>query len=198
PAFIPLSTPASVAPSKNVYGNNLEGAVQQIIYMGGDTWDRDIAVKKHYLSLSRSHTTARQKNLKNISLRSARSGILGEATINIGRYYSSLRSSASVSLLLKKCNYGTILQDQKPHLTPVLNLLRVKTCLPLHFLEGLKSCQCMKELTRITHDEQEQEYSESPSPVPQTTSIMNTTSSKNPLEAAEDTIEELLRDESKL
>nr|GFC99692.1 hypothetical protein [Tanacetum cinerariifolium] len=56
----------------------------------------------------------------------------------------------------------------------------------------------MKELTRITHDEQEQEYSESPSPVPQTTSIMNTTSSKNPLEAAEDTIEELLRDESKL
>ncbi|GJY17613.1 hypothetical protein Tco_0389104 [Tanacetum coccineum] len=36
-----------------------------------------------------------------------------------------------------------------------------------------------------------------PSPVPQTTSLMNATSSKNLLEAAEDTIEEL-RDESKL
>ncbi|GJR38295.1 ubiquitin receptor RAD23d-like protein [Tanacetum coccineum] len=50
PASVPLSTPASVAPSKNVYGdaasnlvagNNLEGAVQQILDMGGGTWDRD-------------------------------------------------------------------------------------------------------------------------------------------------------------
>ncbi|GJV84837.1 hypothetical protein Tco_1524735 [Tanacetum coccineum] len=45
-----------------------------------------------------------------------------------------------------------------------------------------------KYLTRITHDEEEQEYSDSPSPVPQTTSIINATSSKNLLEAAEDTI----------
>nr|GEV81027.1 ubiquitin receptor RAD23d-like [Tanacetum cinerariifolium] len=40
PATVPLSTPASVAPSENVYGsmvagNNLEGAVQQILDMSG-------------------------------------------------------------------------------------------------------------------------------------------------------------------
>ncbi|KVH90500.1 EEIG1/EHBP1 N-terminal domain-containing protein [Cynara cardunculus var. scolymus] len=45
-----------------------------------------------------------------VSMGSARSGILGEATINIARYYTSSRSSAQVSLPLKKCNYGTILQ----------------------------------------------------------------------------------------
>ncbi|GKD60719.1 ubiquitin receptor RAD23d-like protein [Tanacetum coccineum] len=53
-AFVPLSTPASVAPSKNVYGdaalnpvagNNLEGAVQQILDMGEGTWDRDTVVR---------------------------------------------------------------------------------------------------------------------------------------------------------
>ncbi|PWA95613.1 Heat shock chaperonin-binding [Artemisia annua] len=54
PASVPLSTPASVAPSENVYGdaasnlvagNNLEGAVQQILDMGGGTWDRDTVVR---------------------------------------------------------------------------------------------------------------------------------------------------------
>ncbi|GKD65172.1 hypothetical protein Tco_1307280 [Tanacetum coccineum] len=52
---VPLSTPASVAPSENVYGdaasnlvagNNLAGAVQHILDMGGGTWDRDTAVKE--------------------------------------------------------------------------------------------------------------------------------------------------------
>ncbi|GJR88404.1 ubiquitin receptor RAD23d-like protein [Tanacetum coccineum] len=50
----PFFTPASVAPSENVYcdaastqvaGNNLEGAVQQILNMGGGTWDRDTVVR---------------------------------------------------------------------------------------------------------------------------------------------------------
>nr|GEX08659.1 ubiquitin receptor RAD23d-like [Tanacetum cinerariifolium]GEZ07757.1 ubiquitin receptor RAD23d-like [Tanacetum cinerariifolium] len=54
PASVPLSTPASVAPSENVYGdaasnlvagNNLDGAVQQILDMGGGTWDRDTVVR---------------------------------------------------------------------------------------------------------------------------------------------------------
>ncbi|GKB82397.1 putative NT-type C2 domain-containing protein [Tanacetum coccineum] len=45
-----------------------------------------------------------------VSMGSARSGILGEATVNIARYYTSSRSSAPVSLPLKKCNYGTVLQ----------------------------------------------------------------------------------------
>ncbi|KAL8245209.1 hypothetical protein R6Q59_011467 [Mikania micrantha] len=47
-----------------------------------------------------------------VSMGSARSGILGEATVNIARYYTSSRSSAQVSLPLKKCNYGTILQSE--------------------------------------------------------------------------------------
>lgn len=50
--------------------------------------------------------------------------------------------------------------------------------------------------SRITHDEQEQSYEEIPPPVLATTSVMNLGSSKNLLEAAEDTIEEL-RDEAK-
>ncbi|KAI7752802.1 hypothetical protein M8C21_021754, partial [Ambrosia artemisiifolia] len=46
-----------------------------------------------------------------VSMGSARSGILGEATVNMARYYTSSRSSSPISLPLKKCNYGTILQD---------------------------------------------------------------------------------------
>ncbi|KVH97630.1 ubiquitin receptor RAD23d-like [Cynara cardunculus var. scolymus] len=60
PASVPLSTPASDttsvvnAPSENVYGqaashlvagNNLEGAIQQILDMGGGTWDRDTVIR---------------------------------------------------------------------------------------------------------------------------------------------------------
>ncbi|KAM0045546.1 putative transcription factor bZIP family [Helianthus debilis subsp. tardiflorus] len=51
--------------------------------------------------------------------------------------------------------------------------------------------------SRITHDEHEQEYEESPPPVPPSSSMMNAGSSKNLLEAAEDTIEEL-RDGAKM
>ncbi|CAL5340562.1 unnamed protein product [Camellia sinensis] len=44
-----------------------------------------------------------------VSMGSARSSILGEATINLAGYMSS-RASIPVSLPLKKCNHGTILQ----------------------------------------------------------------------------------------
>ncbi|KAK9072791.1 hypothetical protein SSX86_009226 [Deinandra increscens subsp. villosa] len=55
-----------------------------------------------------------------VSMGSARSGILGEATVNISHYYtsSSSRSSSLVSLPLQKCNYGTILQVTIQCLTP--------------------------------------------------------------------------------
>ncbi|GJT50980.1 probable LRR receptor-like serine/threonine-protein kinase [Tanacetum coccineum] len=164
-----------------------------------------------------------------VSMGPARSGILGEATVNIARYYSSSRSPAPVSLPLKKCNYGTVLQDKIYVLTPDQifwvegskysgsnqeeeltnkdyddagnrslgseappNLSAKSTSSqdmhPTSLLEWIRN---HKYLTRITHDEQEQAYSDSPSPVPQTTSIINATSSKNLLEAAEDTIGEL-------
>ncbi|THF99462.1 hypothetical protein TEA_016334 [Camellia sinensis var. sinensis] len=48
---------------------------------------------------------------------SARSNILGEATINLAGYMSS-RASIPVSLPLKKCNHGTILQVEIQCLTP--------------------------------------------------------------------------------
>lgn len=44
-----------------------------------------------------------------ISMGSARSGILGEATINVTTYISS-SASVPISVPLKKCNYGTVLQ----------------------------------------------------------------------------------------
>ncbi|GKA15782.1 A-kinase anchor protein 9-like protein [Tanacetum coccineum] len=235
-----------------------------------------------------------------VSMGSARSGILGEATVNIARYYTSSRSSAPVSLPLKKCNYGTVLQVKIQCLTPTSKLrvegskysgsnpeekaadedyddagsrslgseaspnLSAKSASsqdmpPTSLLGRIKIMERTYEpsgsnqnndsaeyslekerffqkshingikqnfnansknssprsnylfeedlsvsksnnssfKSRITHDEQEQEYSDSPSPVPPTTSLMNATSSKNLLEAAEDTIEEL-RDEAKL
>ncbi|KAM7467861.1 hypothetical protein LguiB_015423 [Lonicera macranthoides] len=48
---------------------------------------------------------------------SAKSGILGEATVNLAGYASS-KASVVVSLPLKKCNYGTILQVEIQCLTP--------------------------------------------------------------------------------
>ncbi|XP_019187764.1 PREDICTED: putative leucine-rich repeat-containing protein DDB_G0290503 [Ipomoea nil] len=52
-----------------------------------------------------------------VSMGSARSGILGEATMNLASYVSS-RSASPVSLPLKKCNYGIILQVKIHCLTP--------------------------------------------------------------------------------
>ncbi|XP_068342086.1 uncharacterized protein [Pyrus communis] len=52
-----------------------------------------------------------------ISMGSARSGILGEVSVNMSDYISST-SSAPVSLPLKKCSFGTILQVKINCLTP--------------------------------------------------------------------------------
>ncbi|XP_039159228.1 uncharacterized protein LOC120288957 [Eucalyptus grandis] len=59
-----------------------------------------------------------------ISMGSARSGILGEATINATNYISS-SNSVPISIPLKKCNHGTVLQvsHNKMHIS-VLVLLR--------------------------------------------------------------------------
>ncbi|XP_021830760.1 intracellular protein transport protein USO1-like [Prunus avium] len=52
-----------------------------------------------------------------LSMGSARSGILGEATVNMSDYINST-SSVPVSLPLKKCTYGTVLQVKINCLTP--------------------------------------------------------------------------------
>ncbi|XP_076952938.1 uncharacterized protein LOC143626883 [Bidens hawaiensis] len=232
-----------------------------------------------------------------VSMGSARSGILGEASVNISRYYTSSRSSSLVSLPLKKCNYGTILQVKIQCLTPRTKL-RVEgsnypgsnteavdenyddagsrsngsaaspnlsaesppnqDLAPTSLLERIKFMETSYDpsgsnqnnnsaeyslekerfyqkshingikqnlnsnsrnssprsfytneedqsveksnnssfKSRITHDEQEPEYEESPPPAPPSSSAMNAGSSKNLLEAAEDTIEEL-RNEAK-
>nr|XP_043623373.1 interaptin-like [Erigeron canadensis] len=223
-----------------------------------------------------------------VSMGSARSGILGEATVNIARYYTSSRSSAPVSLPLKKCSYGTILQVKIQCLTPRTKLRYITMVIedyddagskslesaaslnlsakssssqdlaPTSLLERIKKMektyepsgsnqnndsdeyslekerfyrkshtngiknnlnassrnssprsnyQIEEELSmsksnnssfksRITHDEQEQSYEETPPAVLPTSSVTNVGASKNLLEAAEDTIEEL-RDEAK-
>ncbi|XVF75652.1 hypothetical protein PTKIN_Ptkin13bG0204100 [Pterospermum kingtungense] len=52
-----------------------------------------------------------------VSMGSSRSGFLGEATINLASYISS-KSSVPLSLPLKKCNHGTVLQVKIQCLTP--------------------------------------------------------------------------------
>ncbi|KAL4388507.1 hypothetical protein GQ457_09G028300 [Hibiscus cannabinus] len=52
-----------------------------------------------------------------VAMGSSRSGFLGEATINLASYISS-KSSVPLSLPLKKCNHGTVLQVKIQCLTP--------------------------------------------------------------------------------
>ncbi|KAM0024564.1 putative NT-type C2 domain-containing protein [Helianthus debilis subsp. tardiflorus] len=209
-----------------------------------------------------------------VSMGSARCGILGEAMVNMARYYTSSRSSSPVSLPLKKCNYGTILQvkiqcltprtklrymfvdedndhagSSRPNgsaaslnpkskspptqdLAPTSLLAQIKIMEPSyepsssnqnndsaeHSLEkrtfyqeshtnGIKhnidanSKNSVSKANKsslksmITQDDQEQEYNESSAHVPPSSSVINVGSSKNLLEAAEETIEEL-RDEA--
>ncbi|KAA8516614.1 hypothetical protein F0562_016880 [Nyssa sinensis] len=52
-----------------------------------------------------------------VAMGSARSGLLGEATVNMAGHTSS-KASVPVSLPLKKCNHGTILQVKIHCLTP--------------------------------------------------------------------------------
>ncbi|CAL1370956.1 unnamed protein product [Linum trigynum] len=56
-----------------------------------------------------------------VAMGSARSGILGEATVNMASYMSS-GSSILVSFPLKKCDYGTVLQSRIQCLTPIKHL----------------------------------------------------------------------------
>ncbi|KAK6271079.1 hypothetical protein POUND7_008177 [Theobroma cacao] len=52
-----------------------------------------------------------------VAMGSSRSGFLGEATINLASYISS-KSTIPLSLPLKKCNHGTVLQVKIQCLTP--------------------------------------------------------------------------------
>ncbi|XP_022745383.1 flagellar attachment zone protein 1-like isoform X2 [Durio zibethinus] len=52
-----------------------------------------------------------------VAMGSSRSGFLGEATINLASYISS-KSSIPLSLPLKRCNHGTVLQVKIQCLTP--------------------------------------------------------------------------------
>ncbi|KAH8505728.1 hypothetical protein H0E87_012805 [Populus deltoides] len=58
-----------------------------------------------------------------VAMGSARSGILGEATVNMASYMSS-SDCVPVSFPLKRCNHGTILQFKIQCLTPRTKLIR--------------------------------------------------------------------------
>ncbi|GMP39821.1 hypothetical protein CsSME_00010511 [Camellia sinensis var. sinensis] len=79
----------------------IENECLLLIYFCGG-WD------KLYVSLL-STETGKTVSKSGKASGSARSSILGEATINLAGYMSS-RASIPVSLPLKKCNHGTILQ----------------------------------------------------------------------------------------
>ncbi|PIN04775.1 E3 ubiquitin ligase involved in syntaxin degradation [Handroanthus impetiginosus] len=60
-----------------------------------------------------------------VAMGSSRSSVLGEATLNLAAFLSS-EFSTLVSLPLKKCNHGTILQAEVRCLTPKANLSEEK------------------------------------------------------------------------
>lgn len=66
---------------------------------------------------------------------SSRSGILGEATVNMALYMNS-KASSPLSLPLDKCHYGTVLQVSDPMLLMlVLNShMRIHDAVLLKFL----------------------------------------------------------------
>ncbi|PPD80812.1 hypothetical protein GOBAR_DD22260 [Gossypium barbadense] len=57
-----------------------------------------------------------------VAMGSSRSGFLGEATINLANYISS-KNSIPLSLPLKKCNHGTVLQMEQDKLAGAFELL---------------------------------------------------------------------------
>ncbi|XP_004306171.1 PREDICTED: sporulation-specific protein 15-like [Fragaria vesca subsp. vesca] len=69
-----------------------------------------------------------------VAMGSARSGILGEATVNMSDYITS-SSTAPVSLPLKKCNYGTVLQVKINCLKPRARVRDVDSKETSSFLE---------------------------------------------------------------
>lgn len=74
-----------------------------------------------------------------VSMGSLRSGILGELTINLIDYMSS-HDSGSLSLPLKKCNHGTILQVRIQCLNPKQGLRDITSSKgPAPYLESLQS-----------------------------------------------------------
>ncbi|XP_026403330.1 myosin-11-like [Papaver somniferum] len=60
-----------------------------------------------------------------VSMGSSRSGILGETIVNLSNYTSS-KSSVPISLPLKKCDHGTVLQFKLQCLTPRATLRKPK------------------------------------------------------------------------
>ncbi|CBI31378.3 unnamed protein product, partial [Vitis vinifera] len=66
-----------------------------------------------------------------VAMGSSRSGILGEATVNLAGYVSS-KASFLLSLPLEKCHHGTTLQVKIQCLTPRTTLRTYQMCLTVH------------------------------------------------------------------
>lgn len=88
-----------------------------LVRSGSCQWSEAVSESVHFLQDDASKELEEKLFKFVVSMGSARSGVLGEATINLGDYVSS-KFPVSISLPLKKCNHGTILSVKIQCLNP--------------------------------------------------------------------------------
>eukprot|EP01018_Ginkgo_biloba_P012227 Gb_04459 [translate_table: standard] len=87
------------------------------VHDGSCQWSEDVSESVHFLQDDNSRELEEKLYKFVVSMGSARSGILGEATVNLADYLNS-KVSVQIPLLLKKCYHGTILHVKIQCLTP--------------------------------------------------------------------------------
>lgn len=88
-----------------------------LVRSGSCQWSEAVSESVHFLQEDASKELEEKLFKFVVSMGSARSGILGEAIINLADYLSS-KYPVSISLPLKKCNQGTILNVKVQCLNP--------------------------------------------------------------------------------
>lgn len=88
-----------------------------LVRSGSCQWSEAVSESVHFLQDDASKELEEKLFKFVVSMGSARSGVLGEATINLGDYLSS-KFPVSISLPLKKCNHGTTLSVKIQCLNP--------------------------------------------------------------------------------
>ncbi|CAN0879125.1 Thioredoxin domain-containing protein 2 [Linum grandiflorum] len=102
-------------------GKTIARLSKSVVKNGGCRWEESFT-ESVWVSLDDSSKVLEDCIFKFVlAMGSARSGILGEATVNMSSYISS-SSAVSVSFPLKKCDYATVLQAKIQCLTPIATL----------------------------------------------------------------------------
>lgn len=98
-----------------------------LVRSGSCQWSEAISESVHFLQDDASKELEEKLFKFVVSMGSARTGILGEAIINLGDYLSS-KFPVSISLPLKKCNQGTILSVKIQCLNPRAGSRKSEQC----------------------------------------------------------------------